>query len=44
MRRIILEGTPRMPAFKYSLQPAEIDAIVAYVRTLAPPAAPATPR
>ena len=39
VRRYILEGTPRMPAFKYTLQPAEIDAIVAYIRTLAPPPA-----
>jgi mono/diheme cytochrome c family protein len=44
VRRSILEGTPRMPAFKYSLQPAEIDAIVAYIRTLTPPAASGTPR
>ena len=42
MRRVILEGTPRMPAFKYFLQPAEVDAIIAYVRTVpTPPAAPA---
>ena len=39
MRRYIVEGTPRMPAFKYFLQPAEIDAIVAYVRTIPVPAA-----
>jgi mono/diheme cytochrome c family protein len=38
MRRSIVEGTPRMPAFKYSLQPSDIDAIVAYVRTLPVPA------
>lgn len=42
MRKVILEGTPRMPAFKYFLQPAEVDAIIAYVRTVpTPPAAPA---
>lgn len=42
MRKLITEGTPRMPAFKYFLQPAEIDAIVAYVRTVpTPPPAPA---
>jgi mono/diheme cytochrome c family protein len=39
MRKYITEGTPRMPAFKYFLQPADIDAIVAYVRTLPVPAA-----
>ena len=45
MRKIIMEGTPRMPAFKYFLQPAEIDAIVAYVRTVpTPPPAPAAAR
>lgn len=45
MRKFILEGTPRMPGFKYMLQPAEIDAIVAYVRTVPVPApAPATAR
>ena len=45
MREYILDGTPRMPGFKYSLQPSEIDAIIAYVRTLPVPApAPATPR
>ena len=41
MRKVILEGTPRMPAFKYFLEPAEVDAIIAYVRTVpTPPAAP----
>ena len=41
-RKIIMEGTPRMPAFKYFLQPGEIDAIIAYVRTVpTPPPAPA---
>jgi hypothetical protein len=32
-----------MPGFKYMLQPAEIEAIVAFIRTIptaAPPAAP----
>ena len=43
MRQYILEGTPRMPAFKYFLQPPEVDAIIAYVRTLPVPAA-AAPR
>ena len=49
MRNVILEGTPRMPAFKHYLQSNEVDAIVAYLRTVAPrvqvpasaPAAPA---
>lgn len=38
MRIIIVNGTERMPAFKYYLKPAEIDAIIAYVRTLPAPA------
>jgi len=42
MRNIILEGTARMPAFKYYLQSDQVDAIIAYVRTIpAPPAAAA---
>lgn len=45
MRKYILDGTPRMPGFKYFLQPAEIDAIIAYVRTAPVPApAPTAPR
>jgi mono/diheme cytochrome c family protein len=45
MTKVILEGTPRMPAFKYFLQPADVDAIIAYVRTVpVPAAAPASPR
>lgn len=34
MKAIIVNGTERMPAFKYYLKPAEIDAIVAYVRSV----------
>jgi mono/diheme cytochrome c family protein len=41
MRAFIVNGTERMPAFKYYLKPAEIDAIIAYVRTVPVPAAPA---
>ena len=37
MRAIIVNGTDRMPAFKYYLKPAEIDAIIAYARTVAAP-------
>jgi mono/diheme cytochrome c family protein len=37
----IANGTPRMPGFKYQFKPAEIDAIVAYIKTIpAPSAAP----
>ncbi|MGH9255995.1 MAG: c-type cytochrome [Vicinamibacterales bacterium] len=45
VRKIILEGTPRMPAFKYMLQSADVDAIVAFIRTVSVPApAPAASR
>lgn len=37
IRKFILEGTPRMPGFKYMLQPAEVDAIIAFVRTMPAP-------
>jgi mono/diheme cytochrome c family protein len=43
IRETILEGTTRMPAFKYHLQPTQIDAIIAYLRTVPAPARPATP-
>jgi mono/diheme cytochrome c family protein len=38
MREYILNGTPRMPAFKHYLKDNEIDAIIAYVRTVPTPA------
>ena len=38
MRAFIENGTDRMPGFKYYLKPAEIDAIIAYVRTVPVPA------
>jgi mono/diheme cytochrome c family protein len=41
MRNVILEGTTRMPAFKYYLQGDQVDAIIAYVRTIPAPAAAA---
>jgi mono/diheme cytochrome c family protein len=34
MRIIIANGTERMPGFKYYLQPSEVDALIAYVRTV----------
>ena len=40
MREFVENGTPRMPAFKYYLKPQEIDAIIAYVRTVPVQAAP----
>jgi mono/diheme cytochrome c family protein len=47
MRDVISNGTPRMPGFKYHFEPAQIEAIVAYLKTIPPSAAPApaaTPR
>ena len=37
MSTIIANGIGRMPAFKYYLKPAEIDAIIAYARTVPAP-------
>ncbi|HEX9276004.1 MAG TPA: cytochrome c [Burkholderiales bacterium] len=34
MRAFIVNGSDRMPAFKYYLKPSEIDAIIAYLRTV----------
>ena len=43
MRDVISAGTPRMPGFKYDFKPAQIDAIVAYIKTIAAPSSAATP-
>jgi mono/diheme cytochrome c family protein len=41
MRETISNGTPRMPGFKLLFEPAQINAIVAYLKTVtAPQAAP----
>jgi mono/diheme cytochrome c family protein len=40
MRAFIMNGSGRMPAFKHYFQPADVDAIIAYVRTV--PAPPVT--
>jgi len=42
MHEVIANGTPRMPGFKYQFKPEQIDAIVAYLMTVPPPAAPAS--
>ena len=34
VRTFIMEGTPRMPAFKHYLKAADVDAIIDYVRTV----------
>ena len=36
---LIRTGTARMPGFRYGLAPAQIDAIIAYLKTLPTPAA-----
>ena len=38
MRDLISNGTPNMPGFKYHFRPDQIDAIVAYLKTLPVPA------
>jgi mono/diheme cytochrome c family protein len=43
MREVISNGTPHMPGFRIQFAPAQIDAIVAYIKTIpAPSAAPRT--
>ena len=37
-RAFIVNGTERMPSFKHYLKPAEIDAIIAYLKTVPAPA------
>ena len=36
IRAVITNGTPRMPAFKYTYNPDQIAAIASYVKTLPP--------
>ena len=43
MRQVISDGTPRMPAWKHMYKPAEIDAIIAYIKTVPAPAPAAQP-
>ena len=43
LRQFISNGTPRMPGFKFTFKPAEIDAIVAYIKTIPAPAETAAP-
>jgi mono/diheme cytochrome c family protein len=41
LHQFIADGSPRMPGFKYQFKPEQIDAIVAYIKTIPPaPAAP----
>jgi mono/diheme cytochrome c family protein len=41
MREVISNGSPHMPGFKTQFAPAQIDAIVAYIKTIPAPAAAA---
>jgi mono/diheme cytochrome c family protein len=41
LREFISQGTARMPGFKFQFEPRQIDAIVAYLKTVPAPAAPA---
>jgi mono/diheme cytochrome c family protein len=41
MREVISNGTPRMPGFKYHFEPAQIEAIVAFLKTIPAPPTPA---
>jgi len=50
MREVISNGTPRMPGFRHYFESGQIDAIVAYLKTVpaapaasSPPGAPAAP-
>ena len=43
MREVIANGTPRMPGFKHNFERGEIDAIVAYLKTVPPRTDPAQP-
>jgi mono/diheme cytochrome c family protein len=38
IRGLISDGSPRMPGFKYYLQRNEMDAIIAYLKTVPAPA------
>jgi mono/diheme cytochrome c family protein len=38
LRSFISEGTPRMPGFRFQFEPTQINAIVAYLKTVPAPA------
>jgi mono/diheme cytochrome c family protein len=44
IRDYIRNGTPRMPGFRYNFEPAQIDSIVQYIKTVPPQATPASAR
>jgi len=40
IRQVVSDGTARMPGFKIQFTPTQIDAIVAYIKTIPAPSAP----
>ena len=44
VHQFIADGSQHMPGFKYQFDPQQIDAIVAYVKTIPPAAAAPPPR
>ena len=44
IREYISNGTPRMPGFRYNFEPAQINAIVQYIKTVSPQPTPAGAR
>jgi len=40
LRQVIADGTPNMPGFKYQFEASQLDAIVAYLKTVPPEKAP----
>jgi mono/diheme cytochrome c family protein len=37
LREVIMNGTPRMPGFKLNFESAQVDAIIAYLKTMPAP-------
>jgi mono/diheme cytochrome c family protein len=44
IREYISNGTPRMPGFRFNFEPAQINSIVQYIKTVTPQATPASAR
>jgi mono/diheme cytochrome c family protein len=36
VRQKITQGSPRMPAWQYTLEPPQVDAVIAYLKTVSP--------
>jgi mono/diheme cytochrome c family protein len=43
IRDFISYGDPKMPGFRYQFSPAQIDAVIAYIKSVPAPAAAVTP-